>query len=383
MKKETSSLLKLALVFGGKSVEHDISILSALQVYHALDKTKYEVIPIYVTKENEVLISPSFNDLKAFQQETFKVPKRIFFYKENNKVLYQEMGKKHPIGNIDIAFMVLHGAGCEDGKFASICELLDLPYTSSDVTSSAICQDKVLTKEFLKQHGFKSLPYLTLDRKTYLHQHLSLIIEEIPLPLIVKPVNLGSSIGVGYATTKEELSIAISNAFRYSQTLIIEKALTNYREFNQAYFTFMTEEIPSAIEEVTSNENILSFIDKYEQDLNKLNATSNHLIPAVISDELNEEINQTTKKAYKTLSLKGVVRIDYLYDQDTNQLYLNEINTIPGSLSFYLYEPLGISFRDLLDKLIKNALFINKTNHRYLTNFKSSVLNKKSSKLQK
>lgn len=375
--------LTIGIIFGGKSVEHDISILSALQVYHALDKNKYNVVPFYITKNNDILTGTPLFELETYQNNNFNKCKMITFIKESNLLYYYDLKKRKKINIIDLFIPVLHGAGVEDGTISAYLEFLNVPYTSATHTISAVFQDKILTKYVLKELNIPTLSCVSINKYTYNHHHLPKIIENIPFPIIIKPYNLGSSIGIKVVHSIEEATTHINEVFKLTDQIIIEKALTNYKEYNQAIFKEISSYHISLVEEVSTTNEILTFTDKYEQGLNKLSNTSSRTIPAIIPNELLEEISSYTKTIYKSLQVRGVIRIDYLYDTINNQLYVNEINTIPGSYSFYLYDKLDISFTELLNKLIKNALYEHKQKSKLLNTFYSNVLSKNNKSIKK
>ncbi len=369
--------LKVGIIFGGQSVEHDISILTALQVYHEIDKEKYQVIPFYITKNNEILTHKSLFDLETYKKGNFNKCKVVTFYNENHLLYYLDISKRRKIDYIDIFIPTVHGANIEDGTLSGYLDFLNVPYTSSDILSSSIAQDKIVTKYVLESLKIPTLPYVTLNKHTYNHNQLSKKLDEITLPIIIKPYNLGSSIGIKIAHTLEEAYQFIMESFKYSEKLLIEPALEQYREFNQSIYREISKYQISQIEEVSTNNELLTFTDKY---INKQQNQSSRIIPADISNELKEQISEYTKKIYSSLSFKGIIRIDYLYDNLNNKIYVNEINTIPGSLAYYLYE---ISFTELIDKQIKNALYEQKQKLKYIKTFNSNVLFNKGEKLKK
>lgn len=378
-----SEKLKIGIIFGGKSVEHDISILSMLQVYHAIDKDKYHIVPFYITKNNDILTGNKLFEIETYQNNNFDKCKMITFIKQNNLLYYYDLKRRKKIDTIDLFIPVLHGAGVEDGTVSAYLDFLNIPYTSSKHTISAVFQDKVLTKYVLKELNIPTLSCVSINKYTYNHHHLPKLIKDIEFPIIIKPYNLGSSIGIKVVHTIEEATLHINEVFKLTDQIIIEKALVNYKEYNQAIFKEITNYHISLVEEVSTTNEMLTFTDKYEQGLNKISNTSDRTIPAIISNELLEQITFYTKKIYKSLQVRGVIRIDYLHDTDNNQLYVNEINTIPGSYAFYLYDKLDISFKELLNKLIKNALYEHKQKNKLLNTFYSNVLSKNNKSIKK
>ena len=208
-------------------------------------------------------------------------------------------------------------------------------------------------------------------------------IEEVPFPAIVKPAYLGSSIGIKVVKNNEELEQALNVAYKYTNKVLIEKAIINFKEYNCAVIKDHNELITSTIEEVKHDEEILSFSQKYEKSEGKMSGSPNRIIPASINEQLKEEIIKISKELYRWFDLKGVVRIDYIYDLDENKLYVNELNNIPGSLAFYLFEKEGIPFTKMIDILVTNAIIEKHNKDKKITTFESNVFNKKSLKLNK
>lgn len=372
--------LNVGIIIGGKSVEHDISILSGLQVYHACDKSKYNVTIFYLTKDLKWLIGDDLTLLNTYKNESFNKCQRVYFYSDNNKVYYKLINKKKKPNVIDVFIPVVHGEGVEDGTLSAFLDLLNAPYTSSSLTSSSICQDKIYTKQILLNEGIPTLPFVKLSSTDSFYDILN-DVKNLGFPVIIKPARLGSSIGITTSNNEESLRKSIEEGKKFGSRLLIEKKLDNFKEYNIAICKNSNKLCFSCIEEVKKSDEILSFVDKYER-LNKLDDSS-RIIPAIISKELEKKIKEICKKAYLVLEMTGVVRMDFLYDVETSEIYLNEINTIPGSFAFYLFEKANISFSKLIDTLIKQALLNKRENDSYLKVFTSNVLSKKSSKLMK
>ncbi len=376
-----NNLLNIGIIIGGRSVEHDISILSGLQVYHAIDKEKYNVTIFYITKQQEWLTGKALTNLDTYKNENYKNCYQITLYREKNKVHYRSINKNKK-GEIDIFIPVVHGEGIEDGTLSGYLDTLGATYTSADITSSSIAQDKIYTKELLQKENINVVPYIKINYDYYTKELIEIIEQNLTLPVIIKPARLGSSIGITVASTTEELRNKILESTKFSSRLLIEKKLTNFKEYNLAIIKEGSQIITSEIEEVIKTDDILSFKDKYQNN-QKYEENTTRIIPADINEELKQNIIEMCKKAYISLNLKGVVRIDTIYDNDTNTLYLNEINTIPGSLSFYLFDKVGINFTKLIDILIKDAIISKNKEKKYLKIFTSNVLNNKTIKLKK
>lgn len=373
--------LNVGIIIGGKSVEHDISILSGLQVYHACDKTKYNVTIFYLTKDLKWLIGDDLNKLETYQNNNFNKCHQIYFYTDNNAVYYKLINKKSKPSIIDVFIPVVHGEGVEDGTISAFLNLLNVATTSSDLTSSSICQDKIYTKQILINENIPTLPFVKM---TYIDSYYDCLkeINNLAFPVIIKPARLGSSIGISIANNEDSLRQGIEESLKFGSRLLIEKKLNHFKEYNMAICKDGNKLCFSCIEEVKKNDEILSFVDKYER-LDKLDDSSGRIIPAIISENLERKIKEICKKAYLIFNLSGVVRIDCIYDDDTEEIYINEINTIPGSFAFYLFDKANIDFSKLIDITIKQALLNKKASDNYLKVFTSSVLNKKAPKLMK
>lgn len=379
--KEVDMRLKVGVIIGGRSVEHDISILSGLQVYHALDSKKYQKTLIYLTKENEMLIGSKLTKIETYQKNDFKNCQKIRLISMDNQVYYQVKRKKIMI---DLFIPVVHGEGVEDGTLAAILDSLKATYVTSDLISSGVAQDKIFAKEILRNYNINVAKDVVISDKSTIEENFQNIIEKLKLPVIIKPARLGSSIGITKANNEEEIKKGLLEAMRYTNRIITEEILgdkADLKEYNCAAFYADQKVYISAIEEVISEKDFLSFVDKYTKPLNKLDTSSNRIIPAVIDESLEQLINETTKKIYQILNMRGVVRIDYLYSKKENKLYFNEINAIPGSYAFYLFDKVKIDFTTLLDKLIKQALLETNQKQSKLHYFNSNVLEKKGLKL--
>ena len=347
--------LNVGVIFGGRSVEHDISILSAMQVLAAIDKDLYDVLPIYLTKENGFLVGPGFDKVETFGTEDFSKALEIFFYRESKGLTFGYLPKLKPSKQvIDVIVPVVHGAGVEDGTLAGYLDILGVPYVGSKVTPSALAQDKVFTKHIYQANNINVLKGMELKKTDFDYQHFDL--KGFNYPVIVKPATLGSSIGIKKAYNDQELTEGLKIAFMYDHKVLIEEALEKFREFNCAVLKTRKTYRTSAVEEVIPSADILSFSDKYETPSSKLNASSNRIIPATISQELTERIKKEALRAYIALDLQGVSRVDCLYDEQNDHLYVNEINTILF-IKFLLNGKEGINFTEMINILIKDAFY--------------------------
>ena len=359
--------INLALMFGGKSVEHEISIISALQAAQSLDREKYNVIPIYITKSGEMYCGEHIGDIEAYKDVKGLLAKSypVTIARNGGRVeilrLEHKLFKNPLVSYVDVAFPIVHGTNVEDGTVAGYLNLLGVPYVGCDILSSALGMDKYAMKAVFKENGIP-----VLDCRIYhsdeFDDNPNLVILDIEknfgYPVIVKPVNLGSSIGISAADSKSKLEDSLSDAFRYSKRVLVERAITNLTEINCSVLGDDRSAEASVCERPVSGDEILSYSDKYlgGSKSSKGMASTKRIIPADISAENTHYIQELAVKAFKVLGCNGVARIDFMIDNDSNTIYLNEINTIPGSLSFYLWEPKGVPYKELLDRMIALAL---------------------------
>ena len=340
---------KIAIVFGGDSLEHDISIVTALVVNKQIsNKNKY--IFIYLSRNGEfyygnaLINKNNYSSLKGF--------KKGYFKRNNNKTYFIGFTKKVEISAV---LLCVHGYGVEDGTLGAYFDILKIPVAYSGVLSSSLMQNKSETKHFLNRLGINVTHgvEITYHRYQECNFDISKLIKEFIYPLIIKPVHLGSSIGVYKVKNEDELNSKISEIFELDTELIIEECIENLIEYNVAIVGHLDEMFVSEIEEVNHENKILTFKDKYEE----FSLTNQKVIGGEINNEVKEKIIANSLKAFKELSCFGVVRFDYLYDKENNKLYLNEINSIPGSLAYYLFESKGMSFDELLDKIVESAKY--------------------------
>ena len=337
--------MKIGLLFGGKSFEHDISIITANIVYHAL-KDKYEVYLLYIDKNgelknpNKLLIDDFVNDRKF---------KGFNFKKGGIKIGCKNI-------KIDVLIGLMHGLNGEDGLCSIIANLYDIPYVGCNHISSGAIIDKYFTYAILRANGIETI------RTKYYLKNEKICYDDFPA--IVKPARLGSSIGISKISDNDELITKIKSAFMFDDKIIIQPFITDFKEYNQAAYFYDGKIIVSNVEEVFKTEDILSFDDKYI-------TTKTNKKHAFITDQvLIDKISAITIKIYQLFEMSGIVRIDYMLFDD--EVYVNEINTTPGSLAYYLFED---ELLILLEKQIHTALF-NYQNQRE-TVFESSVLNQK------
>lgn len=401
--------LNIAIVFGGKSTEHEVSIISALQAIENMDREKYNVYPVYISKGNDFYYSAEnlLSDSKNYKDvsQLIKKCQLVQFVKINNKVYLREIDKNffgYKVNiNIDVVFPVVHGTNVEDGNLQGYFHTLGVPLVGPETLASALSMDKYVMKEYCKSIGIPVIDAMRIDKNDYknIDDTIRLLKENITYPMIVKPVNLGSSIGIKKAKDDSELKDALDLAFSFANIVLVEKAIINMREINCAVLGDKFQNECSALEEPFGNDEILSFADKYMSGSKGAKSAGKFIgsksfagsksisggskggmaslkrkVPAEIDDKVAEDIRNYAKKIFKYLSCTGVARIDFIIDKDTNKVYANEINPIPGSLSYYLFEPVGIKYKDLLDRLIKIALDSYKDDERLSFTFDNNLL---------
>jgi D-alanine-D-alanine ligase len=381
--------INLAVLFGGRSVEHEVSVISAVQAMASMNKEKYNIIPVYMTKKSEFYTSEkmfdinSFKDIPALLAESTEC---VFVRSSEGKVQLQRLKTKmfgsNVITDIDIAFPIVHGTNVEDGALQGYLQTLDLPYVGCDVLASAVGMDKFVMKILLKDAGF---PVLDCCRfASYQAGEMDLMVAEVEkkfgYPVIVKPINLGSSVGISKAKDRDGLVKSIEEAFEFADRILVEPCVVELKEINCAVLGDSESAEASVCEEPVqaSDDDILSYEQKYvgggKSGGSKGMATLKRKIPAEITPEQDEFVRKTAVDAFRYLGLNGVTRIDFMMDMATEKIYINEINTIPGSLAFYLWEPKGVKYPQLLEKMIDLAMKRHRQSQKISYAFDTNIL---------
>lgn len=381
---------RVAVMFGGKSVEHEVSIISGIQAIMSMDREKYDIIPVYITKKNEMYIGEDIGKIDEYKNidALLRKSSRAVIISENGKAALtawppKKFGK-NPSVEFDMAFPIVHGTNVEDGTLQGYLKTLGVPFVGCDVTASALGMDKYATKAVLKENGIPVLDSLLFSMKDY--QDVDGIVkrteERFGYPVIVKPYNTGSSVGIAVAKGQEELIRAIDDAFLYARKIIVEHAILNLREINCSVLGDDTKAEASVCEEPMHTKDILSYEDKYlgssKNGASKGMAGVSRQIPAEIPEELTKKIQDCAVRAFQCLGCAGVARMDFMLDGDDGQVYFNEINTIPGSLSFYLWEPAGVPYKELLDRMIQLGLKRAREEESLTFTFDTNILNRQS-----
>lgn len=381
---------RIAVMFGGKSVEHEVSVISAIQAIMSLNKNKYDIIPVYITKNGEMYIGEYIGNIESYKDINTLITKsqRVFLIKDGNRVLLMpypfKMFSKFKAMEIDMVFPIVHGTNVEDGTLQGYLKTIGVPFVGCDVLSSALGMDKYATKVMLKENGIPVLDgrYYTFSDYSDIDGMIEDIEENIGYPVIIKPINLGSSVGINVAKTKSELITAVDEAFGYSKRILVERAILKLREINCAVLGDENDAVASECEEPMHTDEILSYEDKYLNNskggASKGMASVSRKIPAEISELMREQVRELAVRSFKCLGCNGVSRIDFMIDEETDKLYFNEINTIPGSLSFYLWEPIGVSYEELLDRMIQLSLKRTREEVSLVYTFETNILNQQS-----
>lgn len=357
----------IGVFFGGCSTEHEISVISANQAMAAIDRDVYDVTPVYITKEGAWYTGDALTDVANFRNIPELLRKCTPVHMRTHKgdfALYADRKKlfgSPVVAKLDVAIPVLHGAYGEDGTFEGVLDAIGLPYAGCSVLASANGMDKITMKMILQACGVPVVDYVWFADSRWQSARAEVIDEiekTLGYPVIVKPADLGSSVGIGRASNREALEAAVDDACRYSSRIIVEHMIDNLHEVNCSVLGDADEYQTSVCEEPIKSGEILSYEDKYMGGTKgaKGMQAAQKRIPAELPEEVSAEIRRLAGETFRVLSCHGVSRVDVIIDKDTDKIYVNEINTIPGSLSFYLWEATGITFPQLMDCLVRLAL---------------------------
>lgn len=364
--------IKVGVIFGGESVEHEVSVISALQAINKLNQEKYDIIPIYITKDREWYTGEMLKDIEVYQDLSLikKYGKNVvLYYKKGRFVLQKKNFPRTIVTDVDIVFPIVHGTNVEDGGLQGYLQTIGIPFVGGDVYASVVGQDKVYMKDIWKEAKLPITNYVwfyDIDYKQSSEQVVKKI-EKLSYPVIVKPATTGSSVGISVCGNRNELIDAIDDAIQYDKKILIEEVVENLKEVNIAVMGNYEHQRVSEIEEVLSSHKFLTYADKYiGGGKGKLNggkvpmkssskgmASADRKVPANINGKLRKEVEEVAVEAFKVLGSSGNCRIDFLIDEDKGKVYINEINSIPGSLAYYLWEPIGVDFSSMLDEMIQ------------------------------
>ena len=381
--------LNIGVFFGSRSPEHDVSIITAQMIIDVLKKSdKYNAIPVYLDKKGRWFISSSLGDVKFFRRPEFEkeldkigdflldldASKGFLKFQPKRKKLFSRSN----IIIIDVAFPAFHGSFGEDGTIQGLFEILNIPYVGCGVLASALVMNKIVSRKILEKEGFLIVNNLWFCKNEFERRKKEEIFEEIEqklsYPLFIKPNRLGSSIGISKVNNQKELDFAIEVVFQFDDKVIIEEAVQNLIEVNCAIIG-NNDLIVSLPEQPLYKKDFQTFEEKYltKGGTIKKGAKKN-IIPAPLLKEKLEEIQNLSKKAYRALGCSGISRVDFLINIKTMNIYINELNTLPGTLQFHLWEASGVSREDLINKLIDYGLEHFNNNKKFIYAFGSNLL---------
>jgi D-alanine-D-alanine ligase len=381
--------IRVGVIFGSRSVEHEVSVITGQQVIAALDKNRYDVTPIYITKAGvwytgeKLLDVANFKDEKAVLagcEQVYLPPDPTvggLVFKRSEKGGLFKRPREPEVLSLDVLFPTVHGTYGEDGTLQGLFELSGIPYTGSGVLGSAVGMDKILMKSVFHDQGLPVVKYYATARRAWENDPdatMNAIEQTLGYPVFVKPANLGSSVGITQAKTREELHQAMEVAAHYDRRLLIEQAVPNVIEINCSVLGFQDPQA-SVCEQPIAFQDFLSYEDKYMRGSKASGMKGlSRKIPAPISDELTRRVQEIAIRSFEMLDCRGVARIDFLLDTKTDTLYINEINTLPGSISFYLWEPMGMNISALVERLIQLAMETHRERQRTTYSVDSPLL---------
>lgn len=390
----------IAVLFGGRSVEHEVSIVTALQIMENLDPQAYRPLPVYIARNGMWYSSPKFRQIEAFQSERLAKSLQeaalvhwLPMPGQTLRLLPQELpaqadkrgwfGKAKPVlepqeVHIDAVIPALHGTNGEDGSVQGFLELTGTPYTSAGLVGSSVGMDKIVMKSVFAGEGIPIVHYEWFTRDEW-RQHpddiIARLLQALPFPVFVKPCNLGSSVGISRADDEEQLRTAIEVASFYDARILVEQGVDKAVEINVSVLGDEQTSQVSLCERPVSWEAFLTYEDKYIRgNFNKGSSTARE-IPARLPDDRTAHIQALAKRAFHAVQAKGVVRVDFLVSEG-GEVFVNEINTIPGSFAFYLWEPTGLTYRALLTQLIGLAKGSALRKQENMTSFDTELLEK-------
>lgn len=382
--------INIGVFFGSRSPEHDVSIITSRMIIEVLKKNdKYNVVPVYLDKKGRWFISSSLGDVKFFRKPEFEkefdkmddflldldASKGFLKFQQKRKKLFSRSNSII----IDVAFPAFHGSFGEDGTIQGLFEILNVPYAGCGVLASALAMDKIMSRKIFEKENFLIVKNIWFHKNEFERKKKEEIFKEIEqklfYPLFVKPNKLGSSIGISRVNNQKELDFAIEVVFQFDDKVIIEEAVQNLMEVNCAVIG-NDDLIVSLPEQPLYKKDFQTFEEKYltKGGTIKKGAKKN-IIPAPLPKEKSEEIQNLSKKAYRALGCSGISRVDFLIDAKTMNIYINELNTLPGTLQFHLWEASGISREDLVNKLIDYGLERFNNNKKFIYAFGSNLLN--------
>jgi len=375
----------VAVVFGSRSVEHDVSIVTAQQVMQALKPHAYDVVPVYITRDGRWVTGPGLRDLKTFQSddisEMMGIKDVIISPSTHHGGLIVSpvsgLFGRSKLRRLDVVFPVVHGSHGEDGTLQGLLELADLPYVGAGVLASAVTRDKIMLKTVLTGIGIPVVNHLAFSRHEWLQAPddiISQIDEQLGYPVFIKPASLGSSIGIARANDATEARSYINIAANFDRRILIEQAVADAIEINCAVMGNYDVRT-SVLERPITWQEFLTYEEKYMRSEGPAGMKgAERQIPAPLSDEMTQTIQETAAKAFKAVDGRGIARIDFLVREETGDIFLNEINTMPGSLAFYLWQEEGMSPSEVVDELIRLAIEAHNEKRQTVYNYKTGLI---------
>lgn len=374
----------VAVLFGGRSVEHDVSIVTGHQVMDAFPKDRYDVVPVYISRDGKWYTGDPLRKLDNFKNDNITSQDGVVScvlssdVRHHGLILNPMAGRfsKSEIKRLDVVFPAIHGTHGEDGTIQGLLELADIPYVGCATLASALMNDKILTKMVMRQVDVPVLDDIHFSRSEWLDDSdaiIAKITSTFEYPVFIKPATLGSSIGVGRADSEILLRSSIDIAANFDRRILIEPAVTEGIEINCSVMGMGSQFEASTLEQPVSWDDFLSYEDKYLRGGEGMKSAE-RLIPAPISDELTQRIKDISIRAFKAVDGQGITRIDYLVKPESNEVYLNEMNTMPGSVAFYLWKEDGYSATDVVLKLVKLAQEANATKRRNMYDYKTNLV---------
>ena len=383
------SKIQLGVIFGSRSCEREVAIISAVQLMNHVNTEKYDIIPVYIDEQGRWYTGAPLRDVKTFQHFNPDMKGidlvRLDLAAGSGALIANRPGKGlfgHPtqevVARLEVCVIVMHGMHGEDGTLQGLLEMANLPYTSTGVAGSAIGMDKIMMKQFFKGADLPVLPGTWYQRSQWEKDQAAVlndVEEKLGYPVFVKPANLGSSIGVSRADDREGLIDSLQLAFDYDRRVLVEKGLDKPIELNCSVLGYDDDVTASPIEMPVTGEQFLDFSEKYLASGGSKGMASLHrILPAPIDDGLRDQIQALSKDIFRMMDCKGVVRIDYMFDRATEKIFITEINTIPGSLAFYLWENAGVKYTELIDRMVRHAQRAHEDKNMHNYAFTSNIL---------
>lgn len=384
------SKMQLGVIFGSRTCEHEVAIISAVQLMRHVNREKYDVIPVYISQKGEWFTGDPLMDIKTYTPfDPFMkgiIPVHLDLTAGSGALIHYVPakglfggGKEEIVARLDCVIPVMHGLHGEDGSLQGLLELADIPYASTGIGGSAVGMDKITMKRFFRGCGFPILPDCAVTRSAWekdAQGMMDTIEKALPYPVFVKPACLGSSIGVSRADDRASLKESLELAFSYDRRVLVEKGLDKPIEVNCSVLGFDGQRKASVLEMPNSGAGFLDFSEKYlaGSSGSKGMASLKRIVPAPIGEELTEKLQKLSLEIFDAMDCKGVVRIDYMLDRHSDHYYITEINTIPGSLAYYLWAETGLNYADQIDEMVECALRAHQEKERNSFAFSSDIL---------